>query len=543
MAMNDNNATMVSMASFWVAFIAFLAASLLGLYQVVERSGLFPSLESHELYFASVSTHGVLMAFVLTTFVVMGFGNYTATTSLGRPLWGKQLAWVAFLVALAGTITAAVPLLSGKASVLYTFYPPMRAHPAFYIGATLLVVGSWIWCLQMIMSMVAWKKDNPGELVPLAMFGTVANAIMWLWTSAGVASEMLFQLIPWSLGWKETVDAGLARTLFSWTLHAIVYFWLFPVYIAMYTLLPKAAGGRLFSDEMGRISFIMLLVISVPIGFHHLYVDPQQAAGFKMMHMVGTFLVAVPTLLTGFTVIASLENAGRLRGGTGLFGWIPRLPFGDPLVLSAVYALLMLVVGGWGGLVNASYSMNTLVHNTQFVTGHFHLIFGGTVVIMYLGIAYHLWPRMTGRALRSNRLALVQLSLWFAGMIVTAAPWHILGLLGQPRRVSSTPYDSPLVADWTVPEAIMVVGGAVLTLSALMFVFNLANSHRGRRHEIPPALEYALPIHAPVNLPPSMNGFGLWNAILLIWMMMAYGYPVMQFFMLDTHGSLPWGFQ
>lgn len=541
--MNDNNATMVSMASFWVAFIAFLAASLLGLYQVVERSGLFPSLESHELYFASVSTHGVLMAFVLTTFVVMGFGNYTATTSLGRPLWGKQLAWVAFLVALAGTITAAVPLLSGKASVLYTFYPPMRAHPAFYIGATLLVVGSWIWCLQMIMSMVAWKKDNPGELVPLAMFGTVANAIMWLWTSAGVASEMLFQLIPWSLGWKETVDAGLARTLFSWTLHAIVYFWLFPVYIAMYTLLPKAAGGRLFSDEMGRISFIMLLVISVPIGFHHLYVDPQQAAGFKMMHMVGTFLVAVPTLLTGFTVIASLENAGRLRGGTGLFGWIPRLPFGDPLVLSAVYALLMLVVGGWGGLVNASYSMNTLVHNTQFVTGHFHLIFGGTVVIMYLGIAYHLWPRMTGRALRSNRLALVQLSLWFAGMIVTAAPWHILGLLGQPRRVSSTPYDSPLVADWTVPEAIMVVGGAVLTLSALMFVFNLANSHRGRRHEIPPALEYALPIHAPVNLPPSMNGFGLWNAILLIWMMMAYGYPVMQFFMLDTHGSLPWGFQ
>ena len=66
---------------------------------------------------------------------------------------------------------AAIPLLTGKASILYTFYPPLMAHPTFYIGATLLVVGSWIWCLEMIMSVITWN-GQPGKVVPLAMYGT-----------------------------------------------------------------------------------------------------------------------------------------------------------------------------------------------------------------------------------------------------------------------------------------------------------------------------------------------------------------------------------
>lgn len=251
--MSDDKAAGLALANMWVGFIAFLAAAFMGLYQVAERSGLFPAIESPKLYFASVSTHGVLMGFVLTTFVVVGFGYYTATTSLKQSLWNKPLAWFGFWLSVIGVLLAAVPLLTGNASVLYTFYPPLVAHPAFYVGAALLVVGSWVWCLQMVMMMTLWKKAHPGETVPLAMFGTTANAILWFITSLGVAAEVLFQLIPWSLGFIDTVDVGLARTLFSWTLHAIVYFWLIPAYVAMYTLLPKAAGGRLFSDQkIGR---------------------------------------------------------------------------------------------------------------------------------------------------------------------------------------------------------------------------------------------------------------------------------------------------
>ncbi len=525
-----------------VAFSAFLIACVLGFYQVVERSGIFPILQSARVYFASVSTHGVLMAYVLTILFIMGFGYYTAATSLKRPIWKPPLAWTGFGLSLFGTVLAAIPLLTGKASVLYTFYPPIQAHPCFYIGAALLVIGSWAWCAVMLVMATKWKRENSDKPLPLAMYATALNALLWLWTSAGVALEVVFQLIPWSLGWTGTVDPGLARTLFAWTLHPIVYFWLIPAYIALYCFTPKAAGGFLFSDEAARFAFLGLVLFSLPIGFHHLYVDPEQAAGWKLLHGVGTFLVAVPTLVTGFTVLASLEIAGRLNGGQGLFGWIGALPWGNPMVLSAILALLMLILGGFGGLINASYALNTMVHNTAWVPGHFHLIFAGTTVIVYFAVAYHLWPRLTGRALYSNHLALVQLWTWFIGMVLLSTPWHVLGLLGQPRRISSVTYHSLLTLSWQPYELFMIMGGALLLASAILFGYLLVKTlkHPAVQHDLDPA--YSEPLHLPQNLPVWLENFKLWNLVIGGLMLLSFGVPIAQFFFLKTYGSAPWGY-
>ena len=102
----------------------------------------------------------------------------------------------------------------------------------------LVVVGSWIWVALMSINLRAWRKENPGATVPLAMYGNVAGAYLWAWTSVGAAVEVLVLILPASLGLTDTINAGLARVLFSWTLHAIVYFWLMPTYIAFYTLVP-----------------------------------------------------------------------------------------------------------------------------------------------------------------------------------------------------------------------------------------------------------------------------------------------------------------
>ena len=90
-----------------------------------------------------------------------------------------------------------------------------------------------------------------------------------------------------------------------------------PAYIAFYTIVPRAIGGRLYSDTMGRVAFVLFLVFSMPIGIHHLFADPQVGAGFKFVHAAMTAMVSVPTLLTVFTIVASVEIAGRLRGGNG----------------------------------------------------------------------------------------------------------------------------------------------------------------------------------------------------------------------------------
>jgi len=353
---------------------------------------------------------------------------------------------------------------------------------------------------------------------------------MWLWTTVGVSAELLFQVIPAAFGWNAMVDVGLSRTLFSWTLHAIVYFWLLPSYVAFYTMTPRAAGGRLYSDTMGRIAFVLFLLYSLPVGLHHLFMDPEHSNGFKFLQMFLTALVSVPTLLTVFTITASMEIAGRMRGGTGLLGWVKALPWDRPMVLATGLAFFMLFFGGGGGLINMSYGMNAMVHNTSWVTAHFHLIFGGTVVIMYFAIAYAIWPSLTGRGFPSARPLLLQLWLWFVGMMVMTLPWHYLGLQGQWRRVAAFDYSNPTIASWGPWVIVSLVGGIILAVSALLFVYNLAMLHRRGVAGGGAPVEYARAVHPPGWLPASLNSFGLWNVLVAVLMLAAYGYPIAQFF-------------
>jgi cytochrome c oxidase subunit 1 len=308
-------------------------------------------------------------------------------------------------------------------------------------------------------------------------------------------------------------------------LHAIVYFWLIPTYIAYYTIFPRAIGGRLYSDTMGRIAFILFLIVAMPIGIHHVFEDPQVGAGFKFIHSTFTALVTIPTLLTVFTICASAEIAGRLRGGRGPFGWIAALPWRNPIMLAVALSFVMLGFGGAGGIINMSYQLNTSIHNTQWITGHFHLIFGGAIVIMYFAIAYDLWPHLTGRALASERLMRLQLWLWFIGMIVTTFPWHYVGILGMPRRMAYYDYSNPALA----PEALSVIlsafGGLILLAAGLLFVFILIRGHRGPATVVS-EYRFSTALHPPVALPAALNGFALWLALMIGLTVTNYGFPI-----------------
>jgi cytochrome c oxidase subunit 1 len=527
------NSRRLALYHYWVAFAVFLPAVTLGVWQMLMRSPLPAPFDDPNHYYASVTLHGTAMAYVVTTFFVMGFGYAVTATSLGRPVRGVMAAWIGFAICLIGTLMAVAAILSGKSSVLYTFYPPLLGSVWYYLGATLLIGGSMIWVVLMIVNMTLWKRDNPGKPVPLAMFAITATAVLWAWSASGVELEMVGVVLPRAFGLTSQIDAGLARTLFSVTLHSIVYFWLMPAYIAFYTLVPQAAGGRLYSDTMGRLTFIMFLLFATPVGIHHLFADPEIGVGFKFIQSFLTFLVALPTLLTAFAVCASLEIAGRHRGGRGLLGWIAALPWNEPMVLAVGLSLVMLGFGGAGGLINMTYDMNLMIHNTAWVPAHFHLIFGGAVVIMYFAIAYEMWPRITDKPLRSKQMARWQLWLWFIGMFVMTIPWHITGLMGQPRRVAIFDYSDPLLAPMAPLAVLSVIGGLVLLASAILFITVLVRSQVGERMLQAP-LRYALAVSPPAKVPKALNGFALWNAILLMFMVLQYGYPIGQFFILRS---------
>ncbi len=489
----------LALANLWVAILAFGVASAMALMQALSRAALDLPWRSAKMYYLSVTAHGTLMALVFTTFFIMAFGYVVAERALGAPVPHRKLAWAGYWIALGGTLATVAAILSGRASVLYTFYPPLKAHPAFYIGATLLVVGSWIWGFVIIRSYLVWKRAHPGQPAPLALHGMLATVIVWLIATVGVAAEMLFLLIPWSLGLTQTVDPELARMLFWYFGHPLVYFWLLPAYVVWYAVLPRVAGGKLFSDPLARLVFILFIVLSTPVGFHHQFMDPGIPASWKLFHALLTFGILFPSFLTAFTVTASLEVAGRMKGATGLLDWLKRLPWGDPLVASVLLSMLLFAVGGLGGAINAAYGMNAVVHNTAWIQGHFHLTVGSATALTFMGTAYWLLPRLTGRELELGLLAKVQPYLWFIGMVLFSISNHITGLMGMPRRIYDASYGGSAVAHaWRALTGVSAVGGLFLFTSAGFFMLVMLGTGLAGKQRAPEPIEWAEPLE-PVS--------------------------------------------
>lgn len=122
------------------------------------------------------------------------------------------------------------------------------------------------------------------------------------------------------------------------------------------------------------------------------------------------------------------------------------------IAAALAYALL-------GGLVALAWLANPALVSGYALRAHAHLMLVGFIGMMIFGVALHVMPRFTGRALFSERIADVQFVL------------ANFGLLG-------------MVFGWlaSVPSAV-TAGGAALWLGFLLFAVNIVMTVRpwGRR--------------------------------------------------------------
>jgi cytochrome c oxidase subunit I len=511
-------------AHLLVAHVALLGGVLTGLLQGLEHAGFaFPGSPYFlQSYYHSVSVHGVLNVLVWTTFFISGFLPFIAARGYPSPLVSLRLGWFTFWLMLAGLVLAAIPLVGNAATVMFTFYAPLKAHWAFYIGLTLVVIGTWLVTLRLALTHRVWRAQHPGERTPLPAFMSLVTMAMWTLASIGLAAEMLFLLIPWSLGLVAGTDPLLARTLFWLTGHPIVYFWLLPAYISWYMLMPRQVGGKLFSDPMARAAFLLFLILSAPLGLHHQVTDPGIHEGWKLFQAFLTFAVFFPSLLTFFNVVASLESGGRARGGKGWFAWFGKLPWGDPSVAAQLLGMLMFCAGGIGGLINASYNVNLVVHNTAYIVGHFHTTVGAAVTLTFMGISYWLVPHLAGRALWSRGMALAQAWLWFIGMLIFSIALHELGLRGMPRRtmISQAAYFQP---EWKALLLWVGVGGTLLFVSGILYLLVLLLTVTVSRRPAPAMPEFAEVLGRAEEGPAFLDRLRPWVIVAAVMIVIAYG--------------------
>jgi cytochrome c oxidase subunit 1 len=510
----------------YIGYAALTAGVFHGLANALSYAGIsilgwFPGLKT---YYQGLTAHGVANVLIFTFSFSNGFLPLLTARALSRPMNGGLL-WTSLGALVAGNILVIYAVVSNQASVLYTSYAPLQAHWTYYFGLVLVVISTWLALAAMLLNLRAWRREHPGARIPLLAYISVLSYVMWFLASLPVAVSFLGFLLPWTLGLIDRIDPLLTRTLFWFTGHAIVYAWLLPAYVSWYALIPRQVGGALISDSYTRIVFILFLLLSIPTGIHHQYTDPGISTHIKTLHGVLTFGVFFPSLATAFSVMAALEIGGRRAGGVGLLGWIRKLPWGNPSVVAQLLAMLTFVLGGATGLINASYTMNQVIHNTTWVPGHFHMTVGTAVALTLMGVAYWLVPYLSGRALFSRKLALWSSWVYTIGILVFARGMISGGLEGMPRRtfMAEATYDNPA---WRLPGILTGIGGTLMFVGVLLFFLVVGLTIvAGRRGEQPKDVPVSATLTAPAltGWEPKLDRIWIWVLAAVALIAIAYG--------------------
>ena len=243
-----------------------------------------------------------------------------------------------------------------------------------------------------------------------------------------------------------------------------------------------------------------------------------------------TYGVAIPSFITAFTIAASLEYAGKLRGSKGLFGWMVRLPWFDEKKFLFAYfigGLILFIFGGVTGIINASYSLNAVIHNTAWMPGHFHMTVAGPVFLAIVGMSLYIYSRLSGKKIFMPKLNNIIPYLWVIGMLIFSFGMSWGGLRGEPRRTNlGTTYLNPdsdfFRSDWVPTTLLALLGGIIMFITGMLFIIIFFGTILGKKKEegileIPVSEAY----HNEKRV-PLFDKFKPWLVTMIVIILLAY---------------------
>src|SRR5512132_3959688 len=415
---------------------------------------------------------------------------------------------------LAGSLTVEAMQWSGRADVLYTSYPPLKAHPLFYLGIILFAVGALGVVGQFFATLTIAKREKTYEgSMPLVVYGAMTAAIIAVITLLHGAMVYIPTFL-WSVGLIDGVNPQIYRLLW-WALgHSAQQINVAAMVSIWYMLGALTVGAVVLNEKVSRSAFVLYILFISMASAHHLLVDPGFSPAWKVVNTSYFMYMAVlASMLHGFTVPAGVELGQRLRGyRNGMFDWIKRAPWGDPGFSSLVLSVVVFgFVGGITGVTIGTEQINIIVHNTLRVPGHFHATVVSGTAMAFMGATYYLIPLIFQKRVAFWKMAKLQPYFFAGGMLIFTLSMTFAGSFGVPRRhwdisFSMAPFDVQFNPIVDVMLAFVALGGLLAATGAFVFVAIAAKSvffgepigqiPRGiEARGIPPGLTHP-PVHA-----------------------------------------------
>lgn len=422
-------------------------------------------------YEAVISTHGIVMFFIVVLPVISGLMNYLVPLQIGarEVAFPRLNAFTFWLIPAAGLLTA-FSLLAGGFDTGWTVYPPLSvsfetpAMDLILIGVYLSGISSILTAVNIITTVFTMRAPGMALFrMPIFIWTAIATVMLSLGFTQFIGTafmEVLFSRVL-GMGFFSPEKGGqplLYQYLFWFYSHPAVYVFVLPGLGIISDIIPVFVRKPLFGYKIVAISGPGIALAGTAVFAHHMF-----AAGMpewlRVPFMISTVLVAVPTGAKVFSWVAST--------------WMGKIRLQTPVLFVFSGAMLFLV-GGLTGIPQAIVPIDLYIHDTYWIVGHFHLLLFGAFLSPSMAAIYYWFPKWTGRML-DDGLGKVHWFVMTLGMSLIALPMIELGLDGMRRRIASY---SPILYMQELHIA-TAVGGFLVFGSLGLLLWNVLVSSKG----------------------------------------------------------------
>ena len=431
---------------FFLAALTYLFVSMLGGFVMALQLVRWNPFQGVELLspgrWRMVHTNAVAYGFLANAF--LGSLHWAVPRLTLKPVLSRPLAYFIFIAWQVIVLSTAVGLLLGEAQGLEWGETPVWIDPLAQLGLLLVAVNF---------------------LTPIVRTRGPMYVTLWYFMAAFVWTFLTYAMgnfVPEYF--VSGTSAGAVGGLF---IHDLVGLFVTPLgWGLMYYFVPILLRKPIWSHGLSLVGFWGLAFFYPLQGIHHFLYTP-----IPMFLQYGAIVSTIAVEMVVLTVIVNFF--GTLRGaGRAVVTNLPVRWFYTGMVF---YALTCLQCA-----MQTTLTFQALIHFTDWVVGHAHLVMFGVFSLWLLGIMTYLFPKLLGAEWFSARLCEWHYWLSGVGLFVMASDLTLAGVFQGFWWGSLLPWDVSVEGSnpfWIV----RVFAGLAIFGGQIVFAYNLFKTWQAAR--------------------------------------------------------------
>ena len=294
-----------------------------------------------------------------------------------------------------------------------------------------------------------------GEIDPEHPKTVVASTMVIISNVLGILAGAVVLVLSLIVAADPQLDfnALVMKNLIYWFGHMYINATIYMAVIAVYELLPRYTGRPYAISRPFLWSWALSCVFVIVVFPHHLLMDYALPRWLAIMGQVVSWGAGFPVFLN--TAWGALTNVHR----SGMRWTMPS-------------RLMVLAMFGWAAgivpaILDSTIVVNRLMHNTQWVPGHFHFYLLLAVLPMTLALIYHMIGSRE-HAPPDSGADRIGFPLYLLGGLIFTFAFLDAGRLSVARRMATH------LPEWMGTDHAGAIGGLLVVLAMLYFAARTA---------------------------------------------------------------------